>query len=165
MTHRAKQLRLGVKSLAAKMRQQTRSLTINFASLLKKAKPREAHDLIPRLGVPMGAVAFGLWRQSFAAAVFAGIGLFFLAGIYGTTERILAAIRQSDSERRLGDVDGRSLRQPTLENSEALNQAIGNLKPWLANELSLTEENAKECCAVLVDSVTARARPTTSNFY
>jgi hypothetical protein len=147
------------------MWQQTRPLTIKLANLLRKAKPSAAHDLIPPLGILMGAVAFGLWRQSFAAAVFAGIGLFFLAGIHGTTERILAAIRQLDSEGLSRNVEGRTVQEPIPENSEALNQAIRNLKPWLANELSLTEENAKECCAVLLDSVATRVRPTTRYFY
>jgi hypothetical protein len=160
MTPRATLLRQEVRSVAAKIWRQTRPLTINLASLLKQAKPGQGHDLIPPLGTAMGAVAFGLWRQSFAAALFAGIGLFFLAGIYETIERILVAIRRSDSERQFGDADdARTDRQPAPENSEALNEAIGSLKPWLANDLSLTEENAKEYCAVLLDAVAARARP------
>jgi hypothetical protein len=101
----------------------------------------------------MGTVAFGLWCQSIAATLFAGIGLFFLAGTYQATERMLAAIRRSDSDLRYSD--GRTLADPTLPTSYALNEAIGRLKPWLASEVSLTEENAKEYCAVLMDSVTA----------
>jgi len=162
--HRAYQVRQWMRSLAAKMGQQTRPFMIETASLMKRAKSQQAHDLISFLGIPMGAVAFGLWWQSFTAALFAGIGLFFLAGIYKTSERMLAVVRRSEDEPRFGDVDARTFAQPTPKNSDALNQAIGCLKPWLANEVSLTEENAKECCAVLLDSVAVRTRPATNNF-
>jgi len=54
--------------------------------------------MIPPAGVLMGAVAFGVWWQNLAAALFAGIGLFFLAGIYKTTERMLATTRRSEGE-------------------------------------------------------------------
>ena len=62
---------------------------INVTSFLKKAKSRQMHDLTPApLGILMGVVAFGLCRQSFAAALFPAMGLSFL--VYATTERILA---------------------------------------------------------------------------
>ncbi|HYL12558.1 MAG TPA: hypothetical protein VEV41_05965 [Terriglobales bacterium] len=162
--HRANQLWQWMKSSAAKMWQQTRSLMVKVASLPKKAKHRQADDLIPPLAILMGAGAFGWWRQSFAAALFAGVGLSFLAVIYNNTERMLATLRRSESEPRFEEVGARALAGPAPENSGALNQAIGCLKPWLADEVSLTEENAKQYCAVLLDSVVGRARPATDNF-
>jgi len=154
--HRDKQVRHCMRALAVKMSQQIRFLMIKVASLWKKTQSWQPHNLIPTLGTLMGTVAFGLWQQSFAAALFAGIGLFFLAGIYNNIERMLAALRRSEGDPHFGNVDVRARVEPTTENSGALNQAIGCLKPWLANEVSLTEENAKECCAVLLDSVAAR---------
>jgi hypothetical protein len=150
--HRAKQVWRWMRSLVAKISQQTRPLMAKVASLPKKAKSRQADDLIPPLAVLMGAAAFGLWRQSITAAIFALVGLSLLAGIYNNTERMLAALRREDA---------RALAEPTTADSGALSQAIGCLKPWLANEVPLTEENAKECCAVLLDSVAAKARPAT----
>jgi len=162
--HRAKQVWQLTSSLAAKAWQQIRLLVIKPASLLKKAKFRQAHAMIPPAGVLMGAVAFGWWWQNFAAALFAGIGLFFLAGIYTTTERMLAASRRSQGEPHSGDQDAQPLPEPTLENSDAVNEAIGSLKPWVTDEVLLTEEDAKQCCAVLLDSVASRARRATTGF-
>lgn len=161
--HRAKQAWSWLRSSAAKMWQQAHP-KIKGASLLKKAKPRHSYDLIPTLAILIGAVAFGLWQQSFAAAFFAGVGLFLLAGIYNHTERMLAVLRPSEDGSHFGDVNARAIAEPTTENSGALTQAIGCLRPWLANEVSLTEENAKECCAVLLESVAGRARSATDSF-
>ena len=157
--HGGKQVKHWIRSLAAKMWQQIRFLMIRVASLRKKTESWRAHDLIPTLVALMCAVAFGSWQQSFAAALFAGIGLFFLAGIYNNTERLLTALRALEGDPHFGNVDARNLAESTTQNSGALNQAIGYLEPWLANEVSLTEENVKECCAVLLDSAAARARP------
>jgi len=157
--HRAKQAWHWITSLGANMSQQT-GPKIEVANLL----PRQADGLIAPLAVLTGAVAFGLWRQSFAAALFAGVGLFLLAGIYNNTERMLAIFGRSEGGPRFGNVNARVLAESTTENTGALSQAIGSLKPWLANEVSLTEENAKECCAVLLDSVAGRASSANNNF-
>lgn len=157
--HRAKQLVQWMRWVVAKIRQQTGIFMSKIGSLLKKAKSRQADDLIPPLAVLIGAAAFGWWRQSFAAALFALAGLSLLAGIHNNTERMLAALKRSDGAPHVGDVDdARPTAEPTQENSAAVNQAIRSLKPWLANEVSLTEDNAKECCAVLVDSLAPKAR-------
>jgi hypothetical protein len=160
--HRAKQVWQLTISLAARTWHQVLPLVMKPASLLKKAKSRQAHGMIPPAGVLIGALAFGWWWQNFAAALFAGIGLFFLAGIYKTTERMLATSRRSQGEPHSGDRAAHSLPEPTPENSDAVNEAIGSLKPWVTDEVLLTEENAKQCCAVLLDSVASRARATTS---
>jgi hypothetical protein len=161
--HRAKQGWQLTRSLAAKTWQRSRPLVIKFASLPKKAKVRQSHGMIPPAGVLMGAVAFGVWWQNFAAALFAGIGLFFLAGIYKATERMLATTRRPEGQPHSGDLAAHTLPESTLENSDAVNEAIGSLKPWVADEVLLTEENAKQCCAVLLDSVASRARRATTS--
>lgn len=158
----AKQVRQWIRSSAATIWQQSHPLMTKVASLPKKAKSWQALDLITPLGILIGAVAFGLWWQKFTAALFAAIVLFFLAGIYKTTERIFAAVRLLEGVPHFGQVDARILSDPTPKKSDALTEAIKCLKPWLANEASLTEENAKECCALLIDSIAARARPATS---
>lgn len=154
--HHAKQVWQWVASLPSKTRGWSRPLLMKLA--LKQAGWQQAHKMIPPLGVAIGAVAFGLWSQSFAATLFAGIGLFFLAGIYKSGERVLAALRQSD-----GKPDTATIAQAVPENNEVLNEAIQGLKPWLANEVSLTEEDVRDRCAVLVDSVVQKARQMTTS--
>ena len=73
-----------------------------------------------RLGKLIGAMAFGLWRQSFAAALFAGVGLFFLARIYNNTERMLAELGRPGDRPHFGDVDARRPCRTTTDNSGAL---------------------------------------------
>jgi hypothetical protein len=123
------------------------------ASLGKKAKEavvvdRSAkwiHDTIPPVAVLVGAAALGLWSGSISAGLFAGVGLFFLAGIYRALRQIVAILRL-ERERR---------GEPKFEASA---RAIEHLQPWVAGETSLTEESAKACCAVLLDSL-ATLRP------
>lgn len=128
-----------------------------------RAKLRQAGDLIPLLAVALSAAAFGVWQHSIAAALFAGSGLVLLAAIHNNTQRILAELRHSDPEPELNKKHARVLAEPTAGNNGALNQAIGCLKPWLANEVSLTEDNAKECCAVILDSLAPKARAATGS--
>jgi len=45
---------------------------IKVASLLKNVNPQKSNGMISTLAFLLGAVAFGLWQQSFAAALFAG---------------------------------------------------------------------------------------------
>ena len=161
--HRAMRAWQWSRSSVAKMWQEAHP-KIKVASLLKKVNPQQSDGLIPTLAFLLGAVAFGLWQQSFAAALFAGVALFLLAGIYHKTGRMLAVVRQPQYGRHFADISARAFAEQTSENSGALNQAIGCLKPWLANEVSLTEENAKECCAVLLDSVARKARSASNNF-
>jgi hypothetical protein len=161
MMHRIKQVWQWMRSLPAKT-WRPRPLFMKLANLLKQARSEQAHSMIPPLGILAGTVAFGLWWQNFAAALFAGVGLFFLAGIYKTSERMLASVRRSESKPRFGDL-APAIAQSTPENSDALDEAIRCLTPWLANEVSLTEEDVRGRCAVLVDSVAERARQMTTN--
>jgi hypothetical protein len=162
--HGARQVWQWMRSSVVKMWKQAGPLMTKVASSLKKAKSRQAEYLISFLATLMGAAAFGLWQQSFAAALFAGVGLSLLAGIYNNSERTLAALERREGEQHCEDVDAHALAGPSMANSGTLDQAIGYLKPWLANEVSLTEENAKEYCALLLDSVGARTPPQSRTF-
>jgi hypothetical protein len=75
-----------------------------------------------------------VWRQSFAAALFAGIPLFLLAGIYKKTEQTLTAVRRMDVESGFEHPDSHTAAEPAPENNDALNAAIACLRPWLANQ-------------------------------
>jgi len=161
--HCAKQANQWLRSSVAQMWQQAHP-KIKVASLLKNVNPQKSNGMISTLAFLLGAVAFGLWQQSFAAALFAGVALFLLAGIYHKTERMLAVLRRLEYGPHFADISARAFAEQTTQNSGALNQAIGCLKLWLANEVSLTEENAKECCAVLLDSVAGKERSASNNF-
>src|SRR5215813_2374578 len=93
----AKQLWQSMRLTAARLWQQIIRLRSKFASLMKRAKSRQARELMMPLGVLIGTVAFGLWSQSFTASLFAGIVLFFAAGIYKRNEQMLATLRKSDA--------------------------------------------------------------------
>jgi len=160
--HRAKQVWQWINSLPAKTWLQVRPLSRKFASFLKQGG-FQLQNIIPPLGILIGAVAFGLWWHSFAAALFAAVGLFFLAGIYRNSERTLPTVRQSQSKPPLEDLDPPAIEQPTPEDNEAVNEAVQYLQPWLANEVSLSEESVRDRCSVLVDSVVERARQMTTS--
>ena len=164
---RLKQVWQWMKSLPAKTWMALRPLQVKFAGFLKQAGSQQASLVVPVLAILTGAVTFGLWWQSFSAALFAGISLSFLAGIYRNSQRTLAAIRQSEikapAEEVTAPAEARVIVQAIPENSEAVQEAVQYLQPWLANEASLTEEGVRDRCAVLVDSVLERARQMTTN--
>lgn len=154
---------LRIRSLVAKVWKRTVSLANRVVSLSGKAKisrssARRANGMIPSVGIIMGAVAFGLWWSSFAAGLFACFALFFLAGIYKATGRIVAAVLRWECDRMAGtrvDWDASAMADQSRTNMETL-AAIEHLQSWVANETSPTEENVKASCAVLLESVTAR---------
>jgi hypothetical protein len=114
--------------------------------------------MIPPIGTIVGAVAFGLWWNSFGAGLFACFALFFLAGIYKATGRILAAVLRWERDRMAGarlDLGASATADRSHRNVETL-AAIEHLQSWLANETSPTEENVKASCAVLLESVASR---------
>ena len=153
--HRIKEWSKWMRSFAGKRWRWTRS-HVNFRRLLHKAESQRTQEIMPIAGVVAGALAFGLWWENLGAAIFGAIGLYFLAAIYRSTEKLLIAVRKSD-KMQVSTADAGRV-QPTLENGDDLNKAISTLKPWLANEAALTEEDAKQCCAVLVDTVVEKAR-------
>jgi len=163
---RLKQVWQWMKSLPAKTWMALRPLQVKFAGFLKQAGSQQASLVVPVLAILTGAVTFGLWWQSFSAALFAGISLSFLAGIYRNSQRTLVAIRQSEikpfAEEAAARAEPPVIAQPVPEDSEAVKEAVQYLQPWLASEVSLTEEGVRDRCAVLVDSVLERARQLTT---
>ena len=163
--HRAKQVWQWINSLPAKTWLALRPLLPKFADFLEPGK--QARNIIPTLGILIGAVTFGLWWRSFEATLFAGVSLSFLAGIYRNSERTLAAVRQSEIKAPVEELEAPAeppvIPQPVPEDSEAVKEAVQYLQPWLANEVSLTEESVRDRCSVLVDSVLERARQMTTS--
>ncbi len=121
---------------------------------------RCVHDVFLHLGIIMGAAAFGLWWHSMGAGLFAGVTLFFLAGIYSSMRRV-AAIPRSDHDRIVATNSQRNaspIEAFTGREIELLTQAIDRLQPWVSDETTLTEEHAKACCSILLETV-ATLRP------
>jgi hypothetical protein len=113
------------------------------------------HDAIPPVAVLAGAIAFGFWWNSINAGLFACFALFFLAGIYNSLRQIVATLRSehdcmiaANSNRNTCSIPERS--QQSLETSA---RAIEHLRPWVEDETSLTEESAKACCTILLDTL------------
>ena len=134
-----------------------------IASLVKKAKKGMVanlsaswiHNAIPAVAVLGGAAAFGFWWDSVGAGLFACFALFFLAGIYKGLRQIVATLRwerdrviAANSNWNTSGAVERSER-----NFEVGAKAIEHLRPWVSGETSLTEESAKGCCSVLLDTL------------
>ncbi len=158
------QLHQKIRWLAAKTHLWTGSLVNRVVSLPRRTNishlsAQRVHDMIPPLGIIIGPAAFGFWWHSIQAGLFAGCGLFFLAGIYKATERIVGAVLRWERDRVAGpspDRDASTSAEPSHEDIDALCGAIDRLQPWVADEVALTEENAKASCAVLLESVAPR---------
>ena len=150
-----------IRSLIAKVRQRVLPLVDRAASWygnIKISRPSAGlvSDLIPPAGIIVGAVAFGFWWSSLAAGLFACFGLFFLAGIYKATGRIVAAVLRWEGDRLAGTADWDApLADQSYRSVEAV-AAIQNLQSWVANETSPTEEDVKASCVVLLQSVVPR---------
>jgi hypothetical protein len=113
------------------------------------------HDMIAPIAIIVGAIAFGLWWNSIAAALFGCFVLFFLAGIYKAIEQLAGTrnIMRRDGPSTV-DLESRALTVPAQKTDIQL-KAIQRLRPWVDNETSLTEEGAKAYCNVLLDLVAA----------
>jgi|SRR5271169_647264 len=155
------QIHQKIRSLAAKTQLWTGSLVNRVTGLprgtnISHLPAQRAHDMIPPLGIIIGTAAFGFWWHSIAAGLFACCGLFFLAGIYKATERIVGVVLSWERDRMVGpnpNRDASTSAEPSHGNIEALSGAIDRLKPWVADEVPLTEENVKASCAVLLEFV------------
>jgi len=150
-----------IRSLVAKVRQRILPLANRAARWygnIKISRPSAglASDLIPPVGIIVGAVAFGFWWSSLAAGLFACFGLFFLAGIYKATGRIVAAVLRWEGDRVAGTADWDAALGDQSHRSVEAVAAIEKLKSWVANETSPTEEDVKASCAVLLQSVALR---------
>lgn len=158
------QIHQKIRSLAAKTQLWTGSLVNRVTGLprgtnISHLPAQRAHDMIPPLGIIIGTAAFGFWWHSIAAGLFACCGLFFLAGIYKATERIVGVVLSWERDRMVGpnpNRDASTSAEPSHGNIEALSGAIDRLKPWVADEVPLTEENVKASCAVLLEFVAPR---------
>jgi hypothetical protein len=157
-----------ISSLAFNLRQNAQHNARQCISSLKEwsaSLPRKTNvshfstqrvqDAILALSIIVGAAAFGFWWTSIAATVFAWFALFFLAGIYKATTHLVAAVSRWERERiAIADT---ALDTPALQprknepwRNESTARAVERLQPWLAGETSLTEEDAKTCCAALI---------------
>jgi len=115
------------------------------------------HHTLPPVAVLAGAIAFGFWWNSINAGLFACFALFFLAGIYNALRQIVATLRSehncmiaANSNRSTSSIAERS-----QQNLEATARAIEHLRPWVEDQTSLTEESAKACCTILLDTLEA----------
>src|SRR5712692_8529049 len=134
-----------------------------IASLVKKAKKGMVanlsanwiHNAIPPVAVLAGAVAFGFWWNSISAGLFACFALFFLAGIYKALRQIVATLRREPDCMIAANSNGNtsSIAERSERNLEVSARAIEHLRPWVQDETSLTEEGAKACCAILLDTL------------
>jgi hypothetical protein len=134
-----------------------------ISSLVKKGKKgivadlsaNGIHKMISPIAVLAGAAVFGFWWSSISAGLFAFVILFFLAGIYKALQQIVTTLRW-ERDRIIAE---NSIQNPsgTIDRSERNfeigTRAIEHLRPWVRGETSLTEESAKGCCSVLLDTL------------
>jgi hypothetical protein len=136
-----------------------------IASLVKKVKKTMVsnlsanwiHDTIPPVAVLGGTVALGFWQDSISAGLFACFALFFLASIYKALRQIVATLR-SEHDRIIAansNCNTSSIAEQGERNFEIGAKAIEQLRPWVKDETSLTEESAKAYCSVLLDALAA----------
>ena len=114
-------------------------------------------NAIPPVAVLGGAVAFGFWQDSIAAGLFACFALFLLAGIYKALHQIVATLRW-ERDRVIpanSNWNASSTADRSERNFDVGAKAIEHLRPWVEDETSLTEERAKACCSVLLDTLAA----------
>src|SRR6266849_5788523 len=132
-----------------------------IASLGKKAKKGMVanlsanwiHDAISAIAVLGGAVAFGFWRDSISAGLFACIALFLMAGIYKALRQIVATLRREPDRIFAANPNWNISSERSEPNFEINAKAIEHLMPWVKDETSLTEESAKAYCSVLLDTL------------
>ena|SRR2546425_7924280 len=162
-------IRPSVSSLATNIQDWVKPLAtqmqLRIASLVKKAKEAMVldlsanwiHNVIPPIAVLAGAAAFGFWWSSVSAGLFACFALFFLAAIYKALRQIVVTLRW-ERDHTIGanpNANTSSTGEGSERSFEVNTRAIEHLRPWVEDETSLTEERAKACCAVLLDTLAA----------
>jgi hypothetical protein len=117
-------------------------------------------DTIAPAAVLAGAAAVGFWCASISAGLFGGAVLLFLAGIYKALWQIVAILRSERHRRIAANSNGSTsiVGERSERDFEVSARAIEHLRPWVRDETSLTEESAKACCSVLLDTL-ARLHP------
>lgn len=118
----------------------------------RRFRLRSVFDVLSLLAGVAGAVACGLWLDSFAAGLFAFIFLLQLGRVIRSLERITAVLRTQSAPASF------NWRPPVREPANARSiyvsaKAMERLRPWVEDEGSLTEESAKAYCAVLLDTL------------
>ncbi len=111
------------------------------------------HDAIPPVAVFAGAIAFGFWWNSISAGLFACFALSFLAAIYKALRQIVSILHWERDCKLSENSNGSSVAMRSERDFEVSTRAIEHLRPWVEDETSLTEERAKACCAVLLDTL------------
>src|SRR5437870_4212002 len=132
-----------------------------ITSMAKKAKKAIVFDLsatwihsvIPPVAVLAGAAAFGFWWGSISAGLFACFALSFLAAIYKALRQIVSILQWERDCKLSENSNGSSIAMRSEQDFEVSARAIEHLRPWVGDETSLTEERAKACCAVLLDTL------------
>ncbi len=162
-------IRPSVGSLATNIQGRIRPLATKtqrwIASLVKRTKKgmdaslsaNEIRKAIPALAVVGGAAAFGFWQDGISAGLFACFALFFLAGIYKALRQIVATLRWK-RDRVIAPDSGwntSGTAERSERNFEVGAKAIEHLRPWVEDEISLTEESAKAYCSVLLETFAA----------
>ena len=111
------------------------------------------HNVIPPVAVLAGAAAFGFWWGSISAGLFACFALSFLAAIYKALRQIVSILHWERDCKLSENSNGSSIAMRSEQDFEVSARAIEHLRPWVEDETSLTEERAKACCAVLLDTL------------
>ncbi len=132
-----------------------------ITSMAKKAKKAIVfdlsatwiHNVIPPVAVLAGAAAFGFWWGSISAGLFACFALSFLAAIYKALRQIVSILHWERDCKLSENSNGSSITMRSEQDFEVSARAIEHLRPWVGDETSLTEERAKACCAVLLDTL------------
>ena len=132
-----------------------------ITSMAKKAKKAIVfdlsatwiHNVIPPVAVLAGAAAFGFWWGSISAGLFACFALSFLAAIYKALRQIVSILHWERDCKPSENSNGSSIAMRSEQDFEVSARAIEHLRPWVGDETSLTEERAKACCAVLLDTL------------
>jgi len=132
-----------------------------ITSMAKKAKKAIVfdlsatwiHNVIPPVAVLAGAAAFGFWWGSISAGLFACFALSFLAAIYKALRQIVSILHWERDCKLSENSNGSSIAMRSEQDFEVSARAIEHLRPWVEDETSLTEERAKACCAVLLDTL------------
>jgi len=132
-----------------------------ITSMAKKAKKAIVfdlsatwiHNVIPPVAVLAGAAAFGFWWGSISAGLFACFALSFLAAIYKALRQIVSILHWERDCKLSENSNGSSIAMRSEQDFEVSARAIEHLRPWVGDETSLTEERAKACCAVLLDTL------------
>jgi len=136
------QIHQKIRSLAAKTQLWTGSLVNKVTGLprgtnISHLPAQRAHDMIPPLGIIIGTAAFGFWWHSIAAGLFACCGLFFLAGIYKATERIVGVVLSWERDRMVGP-------NPNRDASTSAEPSHGNIDRHKSMAYKLTYESVEE---------------------